>query len=472
MASITSRAIFSTLGEATIRAFRTGFRGAVLSPDDSAYEEARRVFNAMIDRRPALIARPADAEDVRRAVLFARERDLPLSVKGGGHNVAGSAVCDGGLMLDLSGMKKVVVDPLRRITMAQPGVVLGELDRATQAFSLATPLGTVTVTGIAGLTLGGGIGWLNGKHGLPCDNLIAADVVTADGSLLHASESTNADLLWAIRGGSGNFGVVTSFVYQLHPVGPVLNGSLVFSPDQTREALHAYHAFAQSCPDELSTLGNLATGEDGRTVLSITYCWSGPLDEGERVVCPLRTFGLPTEDLIETVEYCAMQQVIDERFPPGRQHYWKSNMLANVSDAAIDVLLHYAAERPSPAFVHSASGQSRSSIALQQVHGAAARVDPAATAFPHRRNEYDFLILSQWTDPADAERHMAWTREFFTAMRPFTERAVYVNGLGVEGEERVREAYGANYARLATLKAKYDPTNLFRANQNIRPSSA
>jgi FAD/FMN-containing dehydrogenase len=471
MIAVSSPSPSLAIDEVAIRAFRARLQGELLAPGNPGYDDARRVFNAMIDRYPALIARARSAEDIQRAVIFAREHALLLSVKGGGHNVAGSAVCEGGLMLDLSLMKGVQVDPERRTAVAQPGLILGELDAATQEFGLATPLGTVSITGIAGLTLGGGISWLNGKYGLACDNVIAADVVTADGELRRASAAENTDLFWAIRGGSGNFGVVTSFLYQLHPVGPLLTGSLVYPPAQTREALRFYHEFSKSCPDELSTVGSLVTDDDDRTLMSVIYSWSGPLDEGERALRPLRTFGTPVEDIVEMLEYCALQTVINDRFPPGRQHYWKTNFLTDLSDEAIDVMLHFAAERPSPAPVHGLTGPSRASIGLQHVHGAAARVDPTAMAFPHRHVHHDFLILSQWTDPADAERHIAWTREFFEAMRPFTERAVYVNGLGVEGEDRVHEAYGANYPRLAAVKAHYDPTNLFRANQNIQPSA-
>lgn len=470
MAATASTAPQLVANNPAVATLRTRWQGTLLSPDDPEYDGARQVFNAMIDRRPALIARPRGVEDIRRAIHFAREHDLLLSVKGGGHNVAGSAVCEGGLMLDLSQLKGIHVDPERRIAVALPGVILGELDRATQKLGLATPLGTVSVTGIAGLTLGGGIGWLNGKHGLACDNLIAADVVTADGSVLHASAAENADLFWALRGGSGNFGVVTSFVYRLYPVSRLLTGTLVFSPEQTRQALHLYDDFARACPDELSTLANLSTDDEGRTVMSVTYCWCGPVGEGERVLHPLRSFGPPVEDVIETMDYCDLQQIIDPRFPPGRQHYWKSSFLSQLSDEAIDVMLQFAAERPSPAHVYSAEGKSRAAIALQHVHGAAARVDPAATAFAHRHDHYDFLLFAQWTDPADADRHIAWARAFFAAMRPFTDRAVYVNGLGEDDKDRVREAYGANYDRLAALKARYDPINLFRSNQNVVPA--
>lgn len=469
MVTVVSPAHSPKLDDSAVRAFHARLRGELLEPGGPGYDDARRVFNAMIDKHPALIVRPADEEDIRRAIRFAREHDLPLSVKGGGHNVAGSAVCEGGLTLDLSSMKAIQVDPERRVAIAQPGVLLGELDRVTQKFGLATPLGTASITGIAGLTLGGGIGWLNGKHGLACDNLIAADVVTADGALLRASAEENPDLFWALRGGSGNFGVVTSFVYRLHPVVRLLVGSLVYAPEQTRQALRVYHEFAASCPDELNMVANLATNDVGRTVVAVTYAWCGAPNAAELVLRPLRAFAPPVEDVVDTMDYCDLQQVIDARFPPGRQHYWKSTFLTELGDETTEVMLRFAAERPSPAHVHAASGPCRASIGLQHLHGAAARVAPDATAFPHRRDHHDFLLFSQWTDRADAERHIAWTRAFFAAMRPFTERAVYVNGLGADDGDRVREAYGANFPRLAAIKTRYDPSNLFRSNQNIRP---
>lgn len=463
MATVTLSAHQAAVNPTAVRVFQAGLQGNLLKPGDPAYDDARRVFNAMIDRYPALIVQPADAEDVRRAVLFAREHDLMPSVKGGGHNVAGSAVCDGGLMLDFSRMKAIQVDPVRRIAVAQPGVLLAELDRATQAFGLATPLGVVSITGIAGLTLGGGIGWLNGKHGLALDNLLAADVVTADGELLRASADENDDLYWALRGGSGNFGVVTSFTYRLHSVGPVLGGFIHYPPELSREALRFYHQFACTAPDELSTIGYVDVDATGRTTIGVSVCWSGKLEEGEHVLRALRTFGPPTKDTIGPMAYCARQTTSDANYPEGRQQYWKSRMLAEMSDEAIEEMLGFAAERPH-------GKDSHATIALQQLHGATARVDAAATAFPHRSAQYDFLLLSQWTDTRDAERYTNWTRDFFAAMQPFTERAVYVNGLGTEGEERVREAYGTNYPRLAAIKAQYDPANLFRANQNIRPA--
>jgi FAD/FMN-containing dehydrogenase len=458
----TASFLTSPVGEAAVGAFRARLHGELLAPGDPGYDGARRVFNAMIDRRPALIARAADAGDVRLAVRFAREYELPFSVKGGGHSVAGSAVCEAGLMLDLSLLKEVQVDPKQRRVVAQPGLLLADLDRATQAVNLATPLGIISTTGIAGLTLGGGMGWLNGQYGLACDNLLAADIVTAEGELRTVSRDQNADLFWAIRGGSGNFGVVTSFVYQLHPVGPIFGGVVTFPAERAREALRLYHEVASTAPDALTTLASLGVDADGGTTVSVTVCWCGALDDGERVLRPLRAFGPPVEDAIGAMSYTALQTSADEHYPAGRHHYWKASWLKDLSDEAIEVMLRFAAERPTTATGHV-------TIALQQLHGAAARVDPAATAFPHRHDLYDLLILAQWSDPTEAEQHMAWARAFFAAMQPFAERAVYVNDLGAEGEDRVQEAYGANYTRLAKIKATFDPTNLFRLNQNIRP---
>ncbi|MBA2343688.1 MAG: FAD-binding oxidoreductase, partial [Rubrobacter sp.] len=421
----------------------------------------RAIFNGMIDKRPAMIVRCAGTADVIQGVNFARTHDLLLSVHGGGHGVAGNAVSDGGLMLDLSPMKGIRVDPVRRIAQAQAGLTLGEFDHETQAFGLATTLGVVSVTGIAGLTLGGGLGWLNGKHGLACDNLLSADVVTADGRLLTASDEENEDLFWGIRGGGGNFGVVTSFEYQLHPVGPVLGGGLRYPAAEARNFLRFYHEFASTCPDELSTAASLGHAQDGSVVVGVAVCYCGPIESGERVLHPLRMFGSPLEDNIQPMPYQTLQSAPDAGFPLGRQHYWKSSYLKHLSDEAIEIMLQFVAEMPS----------SISGVGLQQMHGAASRVDPAATAFPHRDEHYDFLILSQWADPSDSEENIRWTRAFFKAMQPFFESGVYVNNLGEEGEDRVKEAYGEHYEQLVALKDKYDPTNLFRLNQNIRPTS-
>jgi hypothetical protein len=446
------------LSPAIIQEFKASLRGELLGPGDDGYDEARRVFNAMTDRHPALIARCAGTADVVRGVDFARAHALPLSVRGGGHSVAGTAVCDDGLMLELSGMKGIRVDPGQQTAEAQPGLTLAEFDHETHAFGLATTLGVVSMTGIAGLTLGGGLGWLNGKYGLACDNLLSADVVTADGQLVTASATENDDLFWGLRGGGGNFGAVTSFKYQLHPVQTVLAGGLSYPAAQVRQALRFYHEFASTSPDELSTAASLGITPGGDPVASIAVCYCGPLDEGERVLQPLRAFGVPCAGEIRPMAYPAFQCASDAGFPLGRQHYWKSSYLKEVGDEIIEVMLRYVMTMPSPL----------SGVGLQQMGGAASRVDSAATAFPHRDRHYDFLIVSQWPDPADSARNVAWTREFFAAAEPFLKQGVYVNNLGEEGTDRVRAAYGANYERLAALKNKYDPANLFRLNQNVK----
>jgi len=435
-------------------------RGKLVGPHDSDYDAIRAVFNGMIDRRPLAVIACAGASDVARGIGFARENDLVVSVRGGGHGVAGSSVCDGGVMLDLSGMKGVRVDPDHRTARADPGLTLGELDRETQASGLATPLGNVSTTGIAGLTLGGGLGWLNGAYGLACDNLLAADVVTADGRLLTASEEENDDLFWGIRGGGGNFGVVTSFEYRLHPVGPVLAGSLSFPLAAAPEVLRFYDDFVKAAPDELSTAASLALDASEEPVTTIVVCYCGPVDAGERVLRPLRTFRTPIEDSIQPMPYRALQSANDTAFPFGRLHYWKSGFLRHVTHEAIDTMMQFGAQMPSPT----------TAVGLQQMHGAASRIDPSATAFAHRAEQFDFAVLSQWSDPADSVRNIEWTRAFFAAMQPHLEDSVYVNNLGDEGADRVQAAYGANYERLAALKAKHDPANLFRSNQNIEPS--
>jgi FAD/FMN-containing dehydrogenase len=358
-------------------------------------------------------------------------------------------------------MKGVRVDPGKRTAEAQAGLLLRDLDKEAQAFGLATPLGVVSVTGIAGLTLGGGIGWLNGKHGLACDNLLQADVVTADGRLVRASVEENADLFWAIRGGSGNFGVVTTFSYQLHPVGPVLGGFVSYPTEQSREALRFFHAFARACPDELSLAGSLGTGPDGRAAVSVAVCYCGSLERGEQVLRPLREFGPPIADTIRPMAYQTLQTASDAGFPEGHQHYWKSGWLADLSEGAIDVLLDFVARNPSPA---------TTGVGLQQMHGAASRVPASATAFAHRAEQYDCLILAQWPDPEASAQNIAWTREFFAALTPVLSAGVYVNDLGEEGVDRVHAAYGTNYDRLVELKNRYDPTNAFRVNHNIGPA--
>ena len=436
-----------------------GLRGALRLPGTAGYDTSRAIFNGMIDRRPAAVVHCADAGDVSLAVRAARRLDLEITVRGGGHGVAGNAVRDGALMLDLSGLKSLdVVD--RRAT-AGAGLLLGELDAGTGAHGLATPLGVVSLTGIAGLTLGGGIGWLNGRFGLACDNLVAAEVVIADGDVVRVDDDHHADLLWGLRGGGGNFGVVTSFEYRLHPVATVLAGGLSFEGTDLHDVLPAYDEVARSAPDELSTAAALGPGPDGRATMSVAACWCGDVDEGRDVL--RRLTGIPgAVGEFGTMAYPDWQCVPDAGYPADRRHYWKAGFLRALPDEAVDVLARLVPEMPSE----------YSGIGLQQMHGAAARVDPTATAFAHRADQYDFLLLSQWPSADDDARNVAWSRRVFDAMSPFLADAVYVNNLGEEGTDRVRAAYGPNYDRLVALKRAWDPDNVFRANQNVVPEPA
>jgi hypothetical protein len=436
--------------------------GHVLRPGDSDYDAARAVFNAMIDRRPLAILRCREPADVARGIAFAREHDLPVSVRGGGHNVAGNAVCDGGIMLDLSVMRQLRVDADRARALAGPGLLLGDLDRATQRHGLAVPLGVMSRTGIAGLTLGGGLGWLNGRYGLACDNLVAAEMVTADGELIRVGPDEHADLLWGLRGGGGNFGVVTSLEYRLNPVGPVLAGWLTYPPALAADALHFHHEFLMAAPDELVTAVSVGRDRSGAPQVFVGVCWCGAPEQGSDVVRPLRKFGPPVEDTIATMSYVDLQSAPDDNFPPGRLHYWKSGYLRHLTDAAVDTLLDIAAATPPGA----------SGIGMQTLRGAASRVAVDATAFPHRAAQYDVLILAQWAEPALTEQHVAWARDCFAALQPHLENAVYVNNLGSEGPARIQAAYGANYLRLSELKSRYDPANVFRLNQNVEPAAA
>lgn len=448
-------------GAVAIRELRASLRGQLLQPTDPGYDPARKIDNAMIDRRPALIARCAGVADVVTAVRFGRAHDLLVSVRAGGHNVAGNAVCDGGLMIDLSPMKGIRVDPIARTVRAQAGVTWGDLDAETQAFGLATTGGVISTTGIAGLTLGGGVGWLNGRFGLACDNLAAADVVTVDGRFLRASEGENADLFWGLRGGGGNFGIVTSFEYRVHPLGPMVLSGPVFHPAaRARDVLRFYREFSAGEPDELTTYAGLLTGPDGAPLAGIVPCYAGPPDLGEKLVEPLRTFGPPAVDLMQAMPYVAVQRMFNEAFPPGRYSYWKSSLAPKITDRLIDTIVEHMARVPSP---HSA-------VMLEHYHGAYSRPDATATAYRHRETTYDVVIIANWTNPADHERNIAWARELFGAIGSQVSPAAYVNFLDHDdGGDRIRAAYGENYDRLVALKRQYDPTNFFRMNQNVRP---
>jgi FAD/FMN-containing dehydrogenase len=451
-----------------VREFLGGLRGPVLGPGDPGYDDARTVQNGLIDRQPALVLRASGAADVMRAVGFAREHGLVLSVKGGGHNVAGNATNDGGLVIDLSLMRGVHVDAKTRTARVQGGATWGDLDRETQVFGLATPGGVVSTTGVAGLTLHGGMGHLRSKHGLSLDNLRSVDVVTADGQLRTASADENPDLFWAVRGAGSNFGVITSFEFLLHPVGPtVMLCAPIYALEDAPRVLPKWRDYVATVPDEFTPLAVFWSGPPGfpepvvgRPILILAGVYAGPIDEGERVVGPLRELATPLLDLSGPMPYTAVQSAFDPFFPKGDLYYWKSTYLEQLSDGLLDALCRLAAERPS----------SRTTMDVWPQRGAAARVGPEETAFG-RRPPYLVAFESTWTDPAETEANIAWARGAYASMQRFAASGIYLNfpGFGEEKEALVRAAYGPNYERLARLKATYDPTNLFRMNLNIAP---
>jgi FAD/FMN-containing dehydrogenase len=448
------------LEKTSIETLKASLRGELLQPDDDGYDSARRVWNGMIDRKPALIVCCAGVGDVVTAVNFAQTHHLLVAVRGGGHNVTGNAVCEGGLVIDLSHMKGIRVDPVKRTAWAEAGLTLGEFVRETQAFGLGTTVGVVSTTGLSGLTLGGGLGWLMGKYGLALDNLLAVDLVTAEGQVVRASTSEHPDLFWGVRGGGGNFGIVTAFQFQLHPVGPLLAGMVVHPLSRAQEVLRFYREYSRATPDELTAFAALVTTLEGLPAIAIALCYCGPLEEGARLVEPVRKFGPPLADLIGPMAYCDLNSMVDAAFPAGRCCYEKASRLKELSDEAIETIADYGAAFTSPF----------SRVVIQHVHGAASRVGPTETAFVQREESYVMNMTALW-DKGEAHTHIEWTRTFWTAVEPFATRGVYVNYLGHEGEGRIRASYGANYARLVTLKNTYDPTNLFRMNQNIKPTT-
>jgi FAD/FMN-containing dehydrogenase len=450
---------------------RDSIHGPVIGPDDEGYDEARSIWNGAIDRRPACIARCTGVADVVAAVGFARQRELLVAVRSGGHGVGGHALCDRGLVIDLSPMKGIRVDPATCTARAEAGVLWGELDRETQLHGLATVGGIVTHTGIAGLTLGGGIGWLMRKHGATVDNLVSVDLVTADGEIVVASEDENPDLFWGLRGGGGNFGIVTSFEYRLHPVGPiVLAGPIFHALEDAPEVLRFYRDFIAAAPDELTTIFDLSVPPPlpslpeqvhGKPVVMVGACYAGSPDEGGEVVRPLKQFGRPIVDLLEPKPYTALQSMFDPLVPHGWHRYWKSVEVPPLTDAAIDTLVEHASALTSP----------KSYCIVFHLGGALARGREDETAYSQRDAAHNVNINAVWTeDDVEGDRHVAWARDFFSAMQPHAGRRVYVNFLGDEGADRVRQAYGARqYERLVELKRAYDPTNFFRLNQNIEP---
>jgi FAD/FMN-containing dehydrogenase len=447
-----------------------GLRGRLLTAGSPGYDEARTIWNAMIDRRPALIAQCAAAADVQQVVRFASKHRLLTSVRGGGHNIAGNAVAGDGLMIDLSKMTRVEVDASAKRARVEPGATLAMFDGETQKHGLATPLGINSTTGIAGLTLGGGFGWLTRKLGLTVDNLLSADIVTADGELRHLSEKENPDLFWAIRGGGGNFGVVTSFDFKLHPVGPeVLAGLIVHPFDDAQALLRHYRSVVAAAPEELTCwivcrkappLPFLPENWHGREVAVVVVVYSGDIKAGERAIEPLRKFGKPIGEHVGPTPYVAFQQAFDPLLTPGARNYWKSHDFRAITDPVIDRTIEFVKKLPTP----------HCEIFIGQLGGAAARVPPDAMAFGRRDAEFIINVHTRWEQAADDDRCIAWARQLFDAMAPHAMGSVYVNFMPADEADRVPAAFGANYARLAAIKAKVDPGNLFRMNQNIQPA--
>ncbi|MDQ7976185.1 FAD-binding oxidoreductase [Paraburkholderia sp. SARCC-3016] len=461
------------LSKDAVDGLRAATRGQVFVPDDAGYHEACTIWNAMIDRRPAVIVRCAGVSDVRGAVNFARDRHLPLAIRGGGHNIAGTALCDDGLVIDLSAMKSARVDPFTRRAYVEPGCTLRDFDHEAQAFGLAVPLGINSTTGVAGLTLGGGFGWLSRRYGMTVDNLVSADIVTADGELLHCSSDEHEELFWAIRGGGGNFGVVTMFEFELKPLGPQVYGGLVVLPlDQAKEALGRYRNAVDSMPDELTVwavarlappLPFLPADVHGKPMLAFAICYTGPVENGPQAVEAVRQFGTaPYGEHLGPMPYTAWQQAFDPLLAPGERNYWKSHNLSALQDGLIDALLEAIGTLPSP----------QCEIFFGQVGGAMSRVAEDATAYAARDTKYVMNVHGRWSDAADDARCIGWSRAFFENTKPFALGSVYVNFLTEEETDRVGAAYGPNYERLVAVKDRYDPHNLFSRNQNIKPSAA
>jgi FAD/FMN-containing dehydrogenase len=462
----------SRIGDDVIREFRDGFRGETLLPGDDGYDEARAVYNAMIDRYPAIVARCTGVADVIAAVNFAREHDLPLAVRGGGHAVSGSSVCDDGIVVDLAEMNAVVVDPEARTAYAQAGATWGDVDRETQAFGLVTPGGVVSTTGVAGLTLGGGYSNIRRKYGLTVDNLRSVDLVTADGEFLTASEGEREDLFWALRGGGGNFGVVTGFEYDLHELGPeVMVVTAMYPLETAPTVLREWREFVDGAPDEITSQAplwsvpahpNFPEEHHGAPVVVGGGMYAGPVAEGKRAMQPLREFGTPLVDLSGPVPYTQAQRGLDPFFPKGElRSYWKSRYLADLSDETIDTIVEYAGSRPSP----------RTIVPIRARGGAINRIDPTATAFPDRHSPFLLSIDSTWEAPDDDEDNIEWTREFWEAMEPYASDSMYFNfSMEEVGDDTTRATFGGNYGRLVEVKTEYDPENLFRLNQNIEPA--
>jgi FAD/FMN-containing dehydrogenase len=438
------------------------FRGDLITPSTPEYDAARKVWNGMIDRRPTHIARCKSVSDVQSAIRFGRENGVPVAIRGGGHNAAGLGVCDNGIVVDLAGLRDVIVDPIERIARVGGGARWSDLDHATAPHGLATTGGVISSTGVGGLTLGGGLGWLMRSYGLACDNLVGAEVVTADGRVLRANERENSDLFWALRGGGGNFGVVTSFEFKLHPVSTIFGGMLLYPLSRARDALRVYREVTQSAADALTVFAAMMHSPDGVPVVGFVMCYNGAPEDGERAIAKIRAFDTPVAGEVGPMPYTALQGMLDAGFPPGLQVHWRSEFIQSIPDEFIEAAVSAYERVPSPL----------SAMLLEQFGGAVKRVPAEETAYDLRDCDYNLVIVSRWADPADADRNVAWARETSTAMQPFTNGRVYVNYIGAgEATDRVRAAFGARkFAELAQVKRKYDPDNLFQINQNIPPA--
>ena len=451
----------STLSRSRLRDFTAQFGGELILPESTGYDAARKVWNGMVDRRPACIARCTSNADVQTAIRFAQDNGLRIAIRGGGHNAAGLGVCDDGLVIDLSGMRDVTVDPARQTAKVGGGATWGEFDRATAAHGLATTGGAISTTGVAGLTLGGGLGWLMRSYGMSIDNLIGADVVTAAGELVRASATENPDLFWALRGGGGNFGVVTSFEFQLHPVSTIFGGMLIYPLTRAREVMRVYRDVTQSASDALTIFAAMMHSPEGLPVIALAICYNGPESDGERAIAAIRAFESPIAGAVGPMPYTALQTMLDAGFPSGLQVHWRSEFVASLPDDLIEAAVSSFERVTSPL----------SALIIEQFGGAVSRVARDDAAFDQRDSNYNLVIASRWTDPADANVNVAWARSTSDAAKPFTTGRVYVNYIGAgESPDRVRAAFGADkYDRLAAVKRKYDPTNVFRINQNILP---
>jgi FAD/FMN-containing dehydrogenase len=444
-------------------------KGNVLIPEDSGYEEARQIWNAMIDRRPAAIVQCVEADDVAAVIGFARENGIELSIRGAGHNIAGNALCDNGITIDFSRMKKVRVDAGKRRAYVEPGATLADLDEATQAHGLATPVGINSTTGIAGLTLGGGFGWLTRKYGMTIDNLVSVDMTTAEGRKLRASETDNADLFWAIRGGGGNFGVVTQFEFQLFPVGPeIFAGLIVFPFNQAKQILSEYRQFIESTPEELNVwvvlrkappLPFLPENVHGKEVVVLPVFYSGAVADAEKLIAPLRAFGEAHGEHFGAQPYVAWQKAFDPLLTPGARNYWKSHNFTELGDAALNSIIEFAGRLPSP----------QCEIFIGLIAGAPNRVAPGAMAYGHRDARFVLNVHGRWEDVKEDQKCIEWARDFFKASAPYASAGAYVNFMTAEEGDRVAAAYGSNYDRLREIKKRYDPKNVFHLNQNIKP---